>query len=118
MKVVARACRHGSLGLAIMGASVISAAACRDASSGTPAAAASDTQRPPAPERLGATRADELARGPGCIRGGSTREEVRAIMGEPDSVSFGAWLYGRSSVSFGYGVVVDLSNEGGNLVLC
>ncbi|MDH3227878.1 MAG: hypothetical protein OEM67_12440 [Thermoleophilia bacterium] len=53
-----------------------------------------------------------------CIRGGSTREEVRALMGEPDSVSFGAWIYGRSEISFGYGVVVDFSNDGGNLILC
>jgi hypothetical protein len=39
-------------------------------------------------------------------------------MGEPDSISFGAWLYGRSEISFGYGVVVDLSNAGGNLIVC
>jgi hypothetical protein len=53
-----------------------------------------------------------------CIKGGSTREEVRAVMGEPDSAAFGDWLYGRSSVTFGYGVVLDYSNAGGNLVLC
>ena len=56
--------------------------------------------------------------GPGCIRSGSTREEVRAVMGEPDSVSFGAWLYGRSSVTFGYGTVLTLENEGGELIVC
>jgi hypothetical protein len=56
--------------------------------------------------------------GLGCIKGGTTREEVRAVMGEPDSVAFGDWLYGRSSVTFGYGVVLDFSNAGGNLVLC
>ena len=39
-------------------------------------------------------------------------------MGEPDSVSFGAWIYGRSSVSFGYGTVIDLENEGGELIVC
>ena len=55
---------------------------------------------------------------PGCIRSGSTREEVRAVMGEPDSVSFGAWVYGRSSVTFGYGTVLDLENRGGELIVC
>ena len=54
----------------------------------------------------------------GCIRGGSTRAEVRAIMGDPDSVSYGAWVYGRSSVIFGYGTVLDYSNLGDNLILC
>lgn len=58
------------------------------------------------------------AQGLGCIHGGTTREEVRAIMGEPDSVAFGDWIYGRSSVTFGYGVVLDYSNAGGNLVVC
>ena len=70
-----------------------------------------------APVSLGAGPAS-LDAGPGCIRGGSTRDEVRAVMGEPDSISFGAWIYGRSSVSFGYGTVVEVSNEGGNLILC
>jgi hypothetical protein len=53
-----------------------------------------------------------------CIRGGTTREDVRAIMGEPDSVAFGDWVYGRSSITFGYGVVLDYANAGGNLVVC
>lgn len=39
-------------------------------------------------------------------------------MGEPDSIVFGDWLYGRSSVTFGYGVVLDYANAGGNLVVC
>jgi len=39
-------------------------------------------------------------------------------MGAPDTVVFGAWEYGRSSVTFGYGVVLDYSNQGGNLRLC
>ncbi len=56
--------------------------------------------------------------GLGCIHGGTTREEVRAIMGEPDSVAFGDWIYGRSSVTFGYGVALDYSNASGNLVIC
>ncbi len=58
------------------------------------------------------------SQGLGCIRGGTTREEVRAIMGEPDSVAFGDWIYGRSSVTFGYGVVLDYSNASGDLKLC
>ena len=62
--------------------------------------------------------APPVSQGLACIKGGSTREEVRAAMGEPDSVAFGDWLYGRSSVTFGYGVVLDYSNAGGNLVVC
>jgi hypothetical protein len=53
-----------------------------------------------------------------CIRGGTPREEVRRIMGEPDSVSFGSWLYGPSELMFGYGVVVEIRNEGGNVTVC
>ena len=54
----------------------------------------------------------------GCFRSGSSRAEVRTVMGEPDTVHFGAWMYGRSNVAFGYGVVADYSNEDGNLRLC
>ena len=54
----------------------------------------------------------------GCFRGGSTRSEVRAIMGAPDSVAYGDWVYGQSSVTFGYGMVSDYSNLGDNLRLC
>ena len=54
----------------------------------------------------------------GCFRSGSSRAEVRAVMGEPDSVDFGAWVYGASWVTFGYSVVLDYSNEGGKLRLC
>jgi len=71
---------------------------------GTVARTPSDTGEPP------------LASG--CFRGGSTRSEVRAVMGAPDTVMFGAWEYGRSSVTFGYGVVLDYSNQGDNLRLC
>jgi hypothetical protein len=39
-------------------------------------------------------------------------------MGEPDSISFGTWLYGRSSIDFGYGVVVAYANADGSLILC
>ena len=54
----------------------------------------------------------------GCFRSGSSRAEVRTVMGEPDTVDFGAWMYGGSWVTFGYGVVLDYSNQGGNLRLC
>ncbi len=54
----------------------------------------------------------------GCFRPGSSREEVRALMGAPDTVDFGAWVYGESWVTFGYGVVLDYSNQGRNLRLC
>jgi hypothetical protein len=72
---------------------------------------------PRAPTPIGPPQLDST-QGLGCIRGGTTREEVRTIMGEPDSVAFGDWVYGRSSVTFGYGVVLDYSNAGGNLRLC
>ena len=54
----------------------------------------------------------------GCFRSGSTRAEVRAAMGAADRVVAGAWEYGQSWVTFGYGTVLDYSNEGGNLRLC
>ena len=62
--------------------------------------------------------AEEPPPTPGCFRPGSSRDEVRAVMGAPDTVDFGAWVYGQSNVTFGYGVVLDYSNEGGNLRLC
>ena len=54
----------------------------------------------------------------GCFRSGSSRAEVRAVMGTPEAIDRGAWEYGESWVTFGYGVVLDFSNEGGNLRLC
>jgi len=39
-------------------------------------------------------------------------------MGPPDSVVFGAYVYGRSQILFGYGVVQEWSNAGANLILC
>ena len=54
----------------------------------------------------------------GCFRSGSSRAEVRAVMGAPDTIDFGAWMYGRSNVTFGYGVVLNYSNRDGNLRLC
>ena len=62
--------------------------------------------------------AEEPPPTPGCFRPGSSRDEVRAVMGAPDTVDFGAWVYGQSNVTFGYGVVLDYSDEGGNLRLC
>lgn len=53
----------------------------------------------------------------GCVRGGSTPAEVRAAMGEPDSVVGGWWIYGRTQIQFGYGTVQDFT-DGGNLVRC
>ena len=55
---------------------------------------------------------------PGCIRSGTSRAEVRAIMGAPDSVGYGNWVYGRSWVAFGYGQVNDFENVDGSLRLC
>ena len=54
----------------------------------------------------------------GCFRSGSSRAEVRTVMGPADTVDRGAWVYGESWVTFGYGVVLDFSNEGGDLRLC
>ncbi len=77
--------------------------------------------RDSARQALDGTVAAETSEPPlatGCFRSGSSRDEVRAVMGAPDTVVFGAWEYGRSSVTFGYGVVLDYSNQGGNLRLC
>ncbi len=54
----------------------------------------------------------------GCFGSGSTRVEVSAVMGAPDSVVFGEWVYGRSGVTFGYGTVLDIRNDGRNLRVC
>ncbi|MDH3207406.1 MAG: hypothetical protein OEO79_12465 [Gemmatimonadota bacterium] len=54
----------------------------------------------------------------GCLKGGTTRAEVRALLGEPDSISWGVWLYGRSEITFGYGVVVAFAEVDENLELC
>ena len=86
------------------------AAAADTGAAGTGAAA----QPSPAADRPSEPRPP----GTGCIRGGSTREEVLRVMGQPDSIVFGAYVYGRSQIIFGYGVVQELSNESGNLILC
>ena len=54
----------------------------------------------------------------GCLKGGTTRAEVRALLGEPDSISWGVWLYGRSEITFGYGVVVAFADVDENLEVC
>ena len=54
----------------------------------------------------------------GCFSSGSTRAEVSRVMGSPDSIVFGEWVYGRSGVTFGYGTVLDYHNEDRNLRLC
>jgi hypothetical protein len=54
----------------------------------------------------------------GCLRGGTPRAEVQALLGAPDSISWGVWLYGRSEVTFGYGVVVGFADHDGNLRVC
>ena len=64
------------------------------------------------------TETDEPPSAAGCFGTGSTRAEVQAVMGTPDTVVFGEWLYGRSGVTFGYGTVLDIRNDGGNLRLC
>ena len=61
---------------------------------------------------------DEPPLADGCFGSGSTRAEVSAVMGAPDSIVFGEWVYGRSGVTFGYGTVLDIRNDGGNLRVC
>jgi hypothetical protein len=85
---------------------------------GPPGSSPRASDPPREPQESALTDSGDRTAPNACIRGGSTREEVRRVMGEPDSISFGAWLYGRSEISFGYGVVVDLSNAGGNLIVC
>ena len=54
----------------------------------------------------------------GCFRLGSSRDQVRAVMGAPDTIAFGDWVYGQSTLTFAYGQVDYVSNDGGNLRLC
>ena len=76
----------------------------QQAPGGTVAQSSSETSEPPLPT--------------GCFRSGSSRDEVRAVMGAPDAVDRGAWEYGQSWVTFGYGVVLNFSNVDGRLRLC
>jgi zinc protease len=52
-----------------------------------------------------------------CVRVGSTPADLRAAMGEPDSVAFGWWIYGRTRIQLAYGTVQDIQ-DGGNVVRC
>lgn len=79
---------------------------------------APDVAEPPIPRAPAAPPSPDTFPGLRCIRGGTTREEVRRIMGEPDSIAFGDWIYGRSSITFGYGVVLDYASPDGRLVVC
>ena len=75
----------------------------------------------PTPAESGETPLEPSVEPPvrtGCFRSGSRRNEVRAAMGAPDTIDRGAWEYGQSWVTFGYGVVLDFSNQDGNLRLC
>ncbi|MGE0157904.1 MAG: hypothetical protein AB7T31_00755 [Gemmatimonadales bacterium] len=52
-----------------------------------------------------------------CVGPGSTAEEVRALLGEPDSVMGGWWHYGRTQFHLGSGTIQDYVN-GGNVPIC
>ena len=54
----------------------------------------------------------------GCFRLGASRDQVRAAMGTPDTIAYGDWVYGQSTLKFTYGQVDYVSNDGGNLKLC
>ena len=87
---------------------------------GSPEAAAADSsvvtpRMVPALSGLGDAATQDI---PTCVRGGTPREDVRRILGEPDSISFGVWLYGASEVAFGYGVVIETRDRDGRLKLC
>lgn len=101
---------------------LLAAGACSDGAPAEAPGRSEVVQPPPAPQSLrpptiGSTLVGE-AEGQECIRGGTPRADVRSIMGEPDSISFGVWFYGASEVAFGYGVVVEYRDVDGNLILC
>lgn len=99
----------------------VAASGCRDVPPEAPPSGASAVADLPSPVPGGAGRMAPVlgaSTAETCIQGGTPREDVRTIMGEPDSVSFGSWLYGSSEIMFGYGVVVEARNSGGNLILC
>ena len=75
-------------------------------------------ERPTEPLTGGAVDPQEPILVDGCFVSGSTRAEVTRVMGAPDSIVFGEWMYGKSAVVFGYGTVLDYSNEDRNLKLC
>jgi hypothetical protein len=43
----------------------------------------------------------------GCVRSGFTPAELRAALGEPDSIAGGWWIYGRTQIQLSYGTVQD-----------
>jgi outer membrane protein assembly factor BamE (lipoprotein component of BamABCDE complex) len=96
------------------------AVGCREPSpgSGDPVAGSSVPSSRMVPNVLSGAGDMANPEAPTCIRGGTSREDVRRILGEPDSVSFGAWLYGSSEIQFGYGVVVETRDRDGRLRLC
>lgn len=75
-------------------------------------------ERPTEPTEEVVTEPGEPILVDGCFGSGSTRAEVSRVMGSPDSIVFGEWMYGPSGVTFGYGTVLDYHNEGRNLKLC
>jgi len=98
----------------------LAAGACREASpdAGDPGVADSVASSRMVPNVLSGAGDAANEEAPTCIRGGTSREDVRRILGEPDSISFGAWLYGASEIQFGYGVVVETRDTDGRLHLC
>ena len=121
-----------SVGLVLLLVLVVLLRAASDLPGPTTAAQGEATEAPAGVERVNADPAQQAPGGTiaatpaeteppvrtGCFRSGSSRAEVRRAMGEPDAVVFGVWEYGQSWVTFGYGQVLDFSNEGGNLRLC
>jgi len=65
----------------------------------------------------GSPIADSRDQRVGCIRSGFTPAEVRAALGEPDSIAGGWWVYGRTQVFFSYGTVQDWM-DGDSVVVC
>jgi hypothetical protein len=104
----------GGIAAAVVAGIVLAARSLTSGSSGDVSTPSSLTEEPAAAAPSVTT---PTAQGLRCIRGGTSREEVRAILGEPDSIAFGDWLYGASSVTFGYGTVLDYRNAG-NLIVC
>ena len=111
------AARAFPVGLAVLLLLVVLIRAPSDASRSMSAAEGEATEAPAGMEPPVEPSVEPSTR-TGCFRSGSTRAEVRAAMGAADRVVAGAWEYGQSWVTFGYGTVLDYSNEGGNLRLC
>jgi hypothetical protein len=69
----------------------------------------------PPPTAVPSTAPPEPRRG--CVGPGSTREQVRELLGEPDSIVGGWWYYGRTQFHLGSGTVQDYIS-GGNTPIC